>query len=48
MGPCQARICGPSLQALATADGARVMDLPVVQVPLKVVASDTIRDAPVG
>ena len=48
MGPCQARICGPSLQALATDDRARPMDLPVVQVPLKVVASDTIRDAPVG
>jgi hypothetical protein len=48
MGPCQARICGPSLQALATRDGTRAMDLPVAQVPLKVVASDTIRNAPVG
>ncbi|MCU0863056.1 MAG: FAD-dependent oxidoreductase [Planctomycetes bacterium] len=48
MGPCQARICGPSLQALATGDRNRVMDLPVAQVPLKVVASDTIRNAPIG
>jgi thioredoxin reductase len=46
MGPCQARICGPSLQALATGDGARAMDVPVVQVPLKVVRTATILDAP--
>lgn len=46
MGPCQARICGPSLQAMATGDGARVMDRPVVQVPLKAVRAETIRQAP--
>jgi hypothetical protein len=48
MGPCQARICGPSLQALATGDPARPMDLPVVQVPVKPVRSDTILRAPRG
>jgi len=48
MGPCQARICGPSLQAMATGDGARVMDRPVVQVPLKAVRADTILHAPDG
>ncbi len=46
MGPCQARICGPSLQAMATGDGARVMDRPVVQIPLKAVRADTILHAP--
>ncbi len=48
MGPCQARICGPSLQALACGQHYRAMDLPVVQVPLKVVRSATIVDAPTG
>ncbi len=48
MGPCQARICGPSLQAVATGDGARVMDRPVVQVPLKPVRACTILEAPSG
>jgi hypothetical protein len=48
MGPCQARICGPSLQALAGREPSRAMDLPVVQVPLKVVRSATIVDAPPG
>lgn len=48
MGPCQARICGPSLQALATGDPARPMDLPVVQVPLKPVRTATLLDAPRG
>lgn len=48
MGPCQARICGPSLQALACGRGDLPMDLPVVQVPVKPVRSDTIVDAPVG
>lgn len=48
MGPCQARICGPSLQALACGQHYRTMDLPVVQVPLKVVRSGTILDAPTG
>ncbi|MGC6489267.1 MAG: FAD-dependent oxidoreductase [Planctomycetota bacterium] len=48
MGPCQARICGPSLQAMATGDGARVMDRPVVQVPLKAVRAETILHAPDG
>lgn len=46
MGPCQARICGPSLQALAGREPSRTMDLPVVQVPLKAVRSETILDAP--
>jgi thioredoxin reductase len=46
MGPCQARICGPSLQALANGDGRRAMDLPVVQVPLKAVRTRTILEAP--
>jgi D-hydroxyproline dehydrogenase subunit alpha len=48
MGPCQARICGPALQALATGDGSRAMDLPVPQVPVKVVRSSTILEAPLG
>ncbi len=48
MGPCQARICGPSLQALACREPGRVMDVPVPQVPLKAVASAVIRDAPLG
>lgn len=46
MGPCQARICGPSLQALATGSLAQPMDLPVAQVPVKPVRSATIVDAP--
>jgi hypothetical protein len=46
MGPCQARICGPSLQALASGDAKRPMDAPVVQVPLKPVRTATIIDAP--
>jgi len=46
MGPCQARICGPSLQAMATGDNECQMDLPVVQVPLKPVRSETILNAP--
>ncbi|MBL8755316.1 MAG: FAD-dependent oxidoreductase, partial [Planctomycetes bacterium] len=45
MGPCQGRICGPTLQAMATGDGARPSDLPVVQVPLKVVRTETILQA---
>lgn len=48
MGPCQARICGPSLQALATGDPRRTMDLPIVQVPVKAVRSSTMLDAPAG
>lgn len=48
MGPCQARICGPSLQALACGDGKRVMDVPVVQVPVKPVRTSTMLDAPRG
>lgn len=48
MGPCQARICGPSLQALASGRPAQTMDLPVVQVPVKPVRSDTIVNAPDG
>ena len=46
MGPCQARICGPSLQAMATGVNACAMDVPVVQVPLKPVRSETILTAP--
>ena len=46
MGPCQARICGPSLQAMATGDGSRAMDVPVVQAPLKPVRSETMLMAP--
>lgn len=47
MGPCQARICGPSLQALAQ-PGTAAMDVPVVQVPIKPVRVDTILQAPKG
>ena len=46
MGPCQSRICGPSLQAMATGVNACAMDVPVVQVPLKPVSSETILTAP--
>lgn len=48
MGPCQGRICAPSLQALATGDGTVVMDAPAVQVPWKPVRTRTIVDAPAG
>jgi hypothetical protein len=48
MGPCQGRICGPVLQALATSRSDQPMDLPVVRVPLKPVATDTILQAPPG
>lgn len=48
MGPCQARICGPSLQALACRAGHQPMDKPVVQVPCKAVRSETILNAPAG
>jgi len=48
MGPCQARICGPSLQALACQAPAMTMDKPVVQVPLKPVSTQTILEAPLG
>ena len=40
MGPCQARICGPNLQACV--DQNAVMDRPVVQVPLKPVRTTTL------
>ncbi|MFO1077612.1 MAG: FAD-dependent oxidoreductase [Planctomycetota bacterium] len=46
MGPCQARICGPSLQALACDAPGRPMDLPVAQVPIKPVTAATIANAP--
>ncbi len=46
MGPCQARICGPSLQAIANSRPDQEMDRPIVQVPLKVVRSGTIVAAP--
>lgn len=48
MGPCQGRICGPSLQALACSAPGQPMDVPVVQVPLKPVSTGTILDAPQG
>ncbi|MEO6593673.1 MAG: FAD-dependent oxidoreductase [Planctomycetota bacterium] len=47
MGPCQARICGPSLQTLACGRPIAT-DRPVVQVPVKPVRSDTIVRAPAG
>jgi hypothetical protein len=53
MGPCQGRICGPSLQALACrAVGAPCtgapMDRPAVQMPVKPVRTATFLDAPQG
>jgi len=48
MGPCQARICGPSLQALACGRSDLPMDLPVVRLPVKPVRTATILDAPAG
>ena len=51
MGPCQARICGPNLQACVPEDPARdvvAMDEPVVQMPVKPVRAQTILDAPEG
>ncbi|MBK8097260.1 MAG: FAD-dependent oxidoreductase [Planctomycetes bacterium] len=48
MGPCQARICGPSLQAMACGDGRVPMDAPVVQVPVKAVSVGTMLAAPPG
>jgi hypothetical protein len=46
MGPCQARICGPMLQAVATGEAGAAMDLPVAQVPLKPVRAATMLAAP--
>lgn len=46
MGPCQGRICGPMLQALANAEPGAPMDVPVVRLPLKPVAVATILQAP--
>jgi NADPH-dependent 2,4-dienoyl-CoA reductase/sulfur reductase-like enzyme len=48
MGPCQARICGPSLQGLVDPARAPRMDCPVAQVPVKPVRASTIIDAPRG
>lgn len=48
MGPCQARICGPNLQACADPARRAPSDLPVVQVPLKPVRTATMLDAPAG
>jgi len=48
MGPCQARICGPSLQALAAGRPDQPMDLPVVQLPVRPVTTATILAAPAG
>ena len=53
MGPCQGRICGPSLQALAcratnTPCSGAPMDRPSVQMPVKPVRTATFLDAPRG
>ncbi len=48
MGPCQARICGPNLQACVDPTRRGASDLPVVQVPLKPVRTGTMLDAPPG
>ncbi|HLQ37416.1 MAG TPA: FAD-dependent oxidoreductase [Planctomycetota bacterium] len=48
MGPCQARICGPSLQCLARPGAPLQMDCPVVQVPVKPVSVQTMIDAPMA
>ena len=47
MGPCQARICGPNLQACAQPDASRDLqsDAPVVQVPVKPVRASTVLGA---
>ena len=46
MGPCQARICGPNLQACAGRSPNQSTDLPVAQLPVKPVRTATILDAP--
>ena len=46
MGPCQGRICSPSVQAIASCGNVRTWDEPVVQVPLKPVRTSTILGAP--
>jgi hypothetical protein len=46
MGPCQARVCGPSLQALANARFDQPPDLAVVQSPVRPVRAATIAGAP--
>lgn len=46
MGPCQGRICGPSLSAMAGSDARP--EPPSVQVPVKPVTVDTILQAPRG
>ncbi len=46
MGPCQGRICAPSVQAIASRGSTRAWDEPVVQIPLKPVRTSTILDAP--
>jgi thioredoxin reductase len=48
MGPCQGRICGPCLQAVASPGASVRMDCPVAQVPVKPVAVRTLLDAPAG
>jgi NAD(P)H-nitrite reductase large subunit len=48
MGPCQGRICGPCLQAVANPGAPVRMDCPVAQVPVKPVAVRTLLDAPAG
>ena len=47
MGPCQARICGPNLQACAQPGASRDLqsDAPVVQVPVKPVRASTVLGA---
>ena len=44
MGPCQARICGPNLEAIGC--GRMAPEQPVVQVPVKAVGAGTMLDAP--
>jgi len=46
MGPCQARVCGPNLEAISC--GRPQQELPVVQVPAKAVRTATLIEAPPG
>ena len=46
MGPCQARICGPNLEAIGCPGAHQHPALPVVQVPVKPVRTATLLDAP--
>lgn len=46
MGPCQARICGPNLEAIGC--GRLASEQPVAQVPVKAIGAGTMIDAPQG